>query len=314
MMAVERLPRPVGRNKADAFERRVAALAVGVPTVGAALAVLCWDAHYRALSLGLFAAFFLVTQLGITMGYHRLFAHRSFVAAPWLRVALAVLGSMAAQGPVLFWVAAHRRHHKASDTPQDPHSPRGDRPGLLHRIGRFAHAHVGWMFMHESEDLGAYARDLLADRRLVRLGTWYGAIVLLGLALPAGIAYLATGTAHGALLGLLWGGLARIFVGHHVTWSVNSLCHTVGSRPFRTNDLSTNNALVGVLALGEGWHNNHHAFPTSARHGLRTWQVDLTYIAIAALRRLGQIREVQLPDERSLGRKRIGQPEEQGNS
>jgi stearoyl-CoA desaturase (delta-9 desaturase) len=282
---------PPPRNRAQALERRVAWVVIVVPLVGFALAVASlWELGVTPLDLGLCVGLGVLTQVGITAGYHRLFTHQSFEAHPVIRWALGIAGSMAVQGPLLFWVACHRHHHQQSDTAEDPHSPRDDGGGWR----GLWHAHVRWMLCHEPEPWGRYVPDLLRDDIAFSLNGTYLLWVLLGLALPAVVGALACGWS-GALTAFLWGGLARIFLVHHITWSVNSVCHAFGSQPYDTGDDSRNNAVCGLLALGEGWHNNHHAFPTSARHGLAWWQFDATYGLIRLLALVGLVWNIKLP-------------------
>jgi stearoyl-CoA desaturase (delta-9 desaturase) len=190
---------------------------------------------------------------------------------------------MAVQGPLLRWVANHRRHHQHSDRRHDPHSPHGHGRGVLGVFRGLWHAHVGWIFAPDPPGLSHYVRDLRQSRVLRTVSALFPLWVLSGLLLPAAAGGLFWESWSGALLGFLWGGLVRIFFVHHVTWSVNSVCHLWGHQPYRGGDHSRNNFLFGVLALGEGWHNNHHAFPTSACHGLRWWQPDLSYAVIRTL-------------------------------
>jgi len=195
---------------------------------------------------------------------------------------LGVLGSMTFQGPLIPWVGRHRLHHQHSDKPDDPHSPHPHGTGWWGLFRGFWHAHIGWAFAPMPDDLDRYAGDLNRSPMLRLVSNLFPLWAALGVAIPAAIGY-AFGGWPGALSGFVWGGLVRILLGHHVTWSVNSVCHLWGSRPFQSGDESRNNAVVGLLALGEGWHNNHHAFPLSARHGLRWWQVDIAYYVIRAL-------------------------------
>jgi stearoyl-CoA desaturase (delta-9 desaturase) len=272
------------------LERRVAVTMVVVPTVGFALAVAA-SVHYgpRSLDFALCAGMYLLTMLGITGGYHRHFTHRAFLAPTWVRAILGMLGSMAGQGPVLFWVAAHRRHHQHADRPADPHSPLHPPEGK----SGFWHAHMGWMFEHTPEDWARAVPDLLKDDLAMQLNFYYPALVLVGLLLPTLVGGLATGRLDGALTGFLWGGLARLFLVHHATWLVNSWCHWAGDRPHNTPDSSTNAWGCALLTLGEGWHNNHHASQASARHGQGPRQPDPTYWMICALARLGLAYDVR---------------------
>ncbi|MFN3429731.1 MAG: acyl-CoA desaturase [Candidatus Sericytochromatia bacterium] len=292
-MTVKTPPRP---NAAQRLERRVATLTIWGPTVGTAAAI-AWSATagVSALELGLLAGFYALTMLGITAGYHRHFTHRSFQAHPAVRWVLGALGAMAAQGPVLFWVAAHRRHHQHADGPGDPHSPwTGDetpRGGLA----GFWHAHVGWMLRHAPDDWLRTVPDLLRDDVAMGLNQTYFHWIALGLAAPALIGALATQSWQGALGGFLWGGCVRLFLVHHATWLVNSWCHMLGARPHDTADRSTNAFACAVLTFGEGWHNNHHAVPASARHGWTWRQPDPTWALIRTLERLGLASRVITP-------------------
>jgi stearoyl-CoA desaturase (delta-9 desaturase) len=202
---------------------------------------------------------------------------------------------MAVQGSVLKWVALHRRHHQHSDKQGDPHSPNTHGNGILAMLQGIWHAHVGWVLSGEAPHLMRYVADLRQSRLIRTISALFPLWVLAGLAIPTILGGLITLSWSGALLGFIWGGLVRIFLVHHVTWSVNSVCHIWGSRPYRTDDHSRNNVVVGILALGEGWHNNHHAFPTSARHGLRWWQFDASYWVIRALAALKLAWKVKLP-------------------
>jgi stearoyl-CoA desaturase (delta-9 desaturase) len=208
---------------------------------------------------------------------------------------LAIAGSMAVEGPVLKWVAVHRLHHQHSDDEDDPHSPHFHGGGVRGMLLGLWHAHVGWMFDDDHENLERYIPDLRRDRTLCAISRLFPVWVVVGLALPALIGGLATRSWSGAGLGLIWGGLVRVFFVHHVTWSINSVCHIWGSQPFGNRDHSRNNVIFGFLALGEGWHNNHHAFPASARHGLKWWQADMSYVLIRFLALLGLAWRIKLP-------------------
>jgi stearoyl-CoA desaturase (delta-9 desaturase) len=264
---------------------------IGLVTAGALL----WGWGFSWVHLGLLLGGYILTALGITVGYHRLFTHRSFETNAVVQFLLGAFGSMAVQGPLLKWVAIHRRHHQLSDTHDDPHSPLHQGEGFLGLVRGFWFAHLGWIFKPDPPNLSRYVKDLRQSALLRQVSLLFPVWVALGLLIPALLGGLLTGTWSGALLGLVWGGLARIFLVHHVTWSVNSVCHLWGRRPFPSADHSRNNLLFGVLALGEGWHNNHHAFPTSARHGLRWWQVDASYWFIRALSWLGLAWKVRVP-------------------
>ena len=277
--------------------QRIHALAIVVfPTLGfvAALALALRYGMTR-VDLALFAGLSALTMCGISVGYHRLFSHRSFRANTPVRVLLAVSGSMSAQGSLFYWVANHRRHHQFTDRPGDLHSPyyEGERP--LGRLTGLWHSHMGWTFDHEITSTIHFAKDLFRDPAIARVNQLYPLWVLLGIVVPALAGGAASGTALGALTGFLWGGLARIFVIYHVTNSIDSITHVFGSRPFDTGDHSTNNPWLVLPTLGEAWHNNHHAFPASAIFGLRWWQVDPGGTLIRGLQRLGWAWEVREP-------------------
>ena len=276
--------------------RIVTLLGVTLPFAGVILAIsLLWGWGFSWVHLGLMLGMYITTALGVTVGYHRLFTHRSFETTRPVKFILAVLGSMAVEGPVLKWVAMHRRHHQHSDGAEDPHSPHHHGPGLHGLLAGLWHAHLGWLFDRDPENLGRYVGDLAPDPVLRTVSRTWTLWTAVGLLIPAVLGGLITMTWGGALLGFIWGGLARVFLVHHVTWSVNSVCHLWGTRPFRSHDESRNNLVCGVLGLGEGWHNNHHAFPTSARHGLRWWELDLSYWVIRGLAAMGLAWKVRLP-------------------
>jgi stearoyl-CoA desaturase (delta-9 desaturase) len=275
--------------------------AVVLPFVGLGVAVFfLWGWGFSWIELGLLLGLYVLTSLGITVGFHRLFTHRAFETYAVVQVILTVLGSMAVQGSLLKWVALHRRHHAHSDRPGDPHSPHLHGRGIAGLLRGLWHAHLGWIFQADAPDLSRYVKDLRRSTLLRVVSALFLMWVALGLLIPAVLGGLLAGSWRGVWNGLAWGGLARIFLVHHVTWSVNSVCHLWGSRPFRTDDQSRNNFLFGILAMGEGWHNNHHAFPTSARHGLRWWQIDISYGVIRALALLRLAWKVGLPAERPL--------------
>jgi stearoyl-CoA desaturase (delta-9 desaturase) len=248
-----------------------------------------WGGALRWHDLVVLAVSYTLTGLGITVGFHRLLTHRSFKTSPAVRGVLAALGSAAVEGPVIEWVSNHRKHHRFSDLPGDPHSPHVEHGrGWRGAIAGLIHAHVGWIFRGEAlADEERYAKDLLADPVIRFVDRSFLLWVIAGLAFPFAFGYALTGTLAGALTGLLWGGAVRLFCLHHATFSINSLCHFFGRRSFETGDESRNVAWLALPTLGEAWHNNHHAFPTSARHGLRWWQVDPSAWLIAAMQRCG---------------------------
>ena len=222
------------------------------------------------------AASYIAVGTGITVGFHRLLTHRSFKCNRWLRAAFAMLGSAAAEGPVIDWVATHRKHHQFSDERGDPHSPHvGHGAGWRGELRGLVHAHIGWVFSEmEVADEHRYARDLLKDPLVRLVDRTFVVWVIAGFAAAFGLGVALSGTVAGGLTALLWGGAARIFFVHHATFSINSLCHFFGRQPYDTGDQSRNLAWLAIPTWGEAWHNNHHAFPTSYRHGLRRWQID----------------------------------------
>ncbi|MFO0963716.1 MAG: acyl-CoA desaturase [Phycisphaerales bacterium] len=303
------------RTRGDRRLKLINLGAVIVPPLGLLAAIaLLWGVAFNGWYLALMAGMVIVTGAGITIGYHRLCTHKSFDTPAVVRYFFAVAGSMAVQGPVIRWCGEHRRHHQHSDTEGDPHSPHMSADGSwgegFWATARGAyHAHLGWLFVERSQGLGKYVPDLRADRALVLADRQFVMWVIAGLLLPALIAGLVTMSWWGALLGFLWGGLVRVFLVHHITWSVNSVCHLWGTQPYESHDESRNNPLVGVLALGEGWHNNHHAFPTSARHGLRWWEFDASYLFIRALALVGLARRIRVPSPERVEARRRGQAE-----
>src|SRR5439155_1693288 len=225
---------------------------------------------------------------------------------PVVQFLLGVFGSMAVEGPLLEWVAMHRRHHQHSDQPDDPHSPYHQGRGVLGFVRGIWHAHLGWIFDPDPPNLDRYVKDLRQSGGLRTVSALSPLWVAIGLLIPAALGGLLTRTWTGALFGLVWGGLARIFLVHHVTWSINSVCHLWGQRPYRSNDQSRDNFVFGVLGLGEGWHNTHHAFPTSARHGLRWWQIDVSYWVIRVLALLRFAWNVKVPGKQAQVAQRTG--------
>ncbi len=285
----------------SAAQRIATLLTVILPMLSVIVAIYgFWGWGFSWVDLGLLISMYAATGLGVTLGFHRLFTHRSFEAVRPLKLLLAILGSMSVEGSVFHWVAMHRRHHQHSDQADDPHSPHRFGNTFFGVIGGWWHSHVGWLFTPDPPNLERYVGDLKKDAGLVRIDRLFVLWVLLGLAIPAIVGGLLTWSWWGVLLGFLWGGLVRIFVVHHVTWSINSVCHMWGQRPYRSRDESRNNVIFGFLSFGEGWHNNHHAFPTSARHGLHWWQLDITWIVIRVLQVCGLIWRVRVPTPETL--------------
>jgi stearoyl-CoA desaturase (delta-9 desaturase) len=250
---------------------------------------LAWGGTLHWQDVVVLAICYVLTIIGVTVGFHRLFTHRSFKTGRALRAVLAVLGSAAVEGSVIAWVSTHRKHHAFTDLPGDPHSPHVDQGvGWRGAIRGLFHAHVGWMFRGvDRAKPSRYANDLLADPVIRLVDRTFPLWVLLGLALPFGLGVALTGSVIGGLTGLLWGGAVRILFLHHATFSINSLCHFFGRRRFRTGDESRNLGWLALPTFGEAWHNNHHAFPTSAHHGLTRWQLDPGGWLINLFERLG---------------------------
>jgi stearoyl-CoA desaturase (delta-9 desaturase) len=269
--------------------------AVVVPFLATLVAVvLLWNDFVGPADLAIAATMYLLTAVGITVGFHRLLTHRSFQTPKWVEYAFAVLGSMAVQGPVISWVADHRKHHAHTDAEGDPHSPHVGRDGGLGGVlSGLWHAHAGWLTSTQGRaDWKRYAPDLYEDAGMRTIARNFVPIVIVSLLLPALLGYLATSSLAGAATALLWGGLVRIFFVHHVTWSVNSVCHFFGTRRFDTDDRSTNVFWLALPSLGESWHHNHHAFPRSAVHGLKRWEIDPSALIIGAMERVGLARNV----------------------
>jgi len=292
-------------ERASLAIRLVTLITITIPLLGVIAALFfLWGWNFGWTDLGLLLGMYVLTALGITVGFHRLFVHRSFETYLWLKFVLAVLGSMAIENPLFKWVAMHRRHHQYSDTPDDPHSPQYGGRGVLGFLRGFWHAHIGWFFEPDPSDLAHYVKDLSASRTLRLANSLFPLWVGLGMVIPAVMGGMITQSWAGVWTGLIWGGLVRIFLVHHVTWSVNSACHLWGFRPYRSDDESRNNIVFGILAMGEGWHNTHHAFPTSARHGLRWWEIDVTFWVIRTLALLGLAWNLKLPTNEAQAEER----------
>jgi stearoyl-CoA desaturase (Delta-9 desaturase) len=296
---------------ASGLQRFMVGVFVAVPLAALVLAIpLMWEWgllgwHDVVIAL----VFYWGSGLGVTVGYHRYFTHGSFKAKTGLRVALAIAGSLAIEGPVLNWVSDHRRHHKYSDRDGDPHSPwrYGEDWKALSK-GLF-HAHIGWLFDPNQTSHEKYAPDLMADRNIRRVDDWFGGLVAVSLLAPAligGLWGLASGGGgwHGAITGFFWGSLVRIALLHHVTWAINSICHTFGSSEFEVRDRSRNVSWMAIGSFGESWHNLHHADPTCARHGALKGQLDPSARVIWAFEKLGWAYDVRWPDEERLAAKR----------
>jgi stearoyl-CoA desaturase (delta-9 desaturase) len=301
----ERRAAAAGTKHRPAWELPVVGLVVGLPPASLLVAIpLAWGHGVRALDLVLVAVFYVATGLGITVGFHRMFTHGSFAANRPLKIALAVAGSMAMQGPVIRWVADHRKHHAYADADGDPHSPWRYGESVTGLLRGFFHAHMGWLFEREQASTRRWAPDLVADRDLVWIHRLFPVIALASLGLPALIGGLVTLSWAGAATGLLWGGFVRIFLIHHVTWSVNSICHIVGERPFETRDKATNFWPLAIFSFGESWHNLHHADPKCARHGVDRGQLDPSARVIRWFEQAGWAMNVRWPEAQRIDRRR----------
>lgn len=295
------------RRRTSALSQIAGVVAVVVPPVGvlSAMGVL-WGVAFRPLDLVLLFVLYVLTGLGITVGWHRYFSHKGFETTVGVKALLAILGSMAMQGPLTQWVTDHRKHHALSDKEGDPHSPHAGRePGVLGAFAGLVHAHVGWLFLTKGMERGpVYAKDLYEDRLIRWIDRLYLLWVVLTLGIPFGIGYAFGGVAVG-LEAMVWGGLVRIFAFQHVTFSINSICHMFGRQAYRARDESRNVWYLAPFSFGESWHNNHHAFPSSARHGLDRFQLDVSWWTIRGLETLGLVWDVKRPDEAQKARRRV---------
>ncbi len=282
-------------------------IGVPLPLVGLIAAiVLLWNEAIGPLELALLVSTYVITCLGVTLGYHRMFTHRAFESSRTFRATIAILGSMAVQGSVITWVADHRKHHAFTDQEGDPHSPHLSGPGFLGGIKGLWHAHVGWLFESVgTADRERFAGDLVKDRVLRVVDKLFGLWVVLSFAIPFAIGWAIGGGFTAALTALLWGGFVRVFLLHHVTWSINSICHFFGRKRFDIEDESRNVFWLAPFSMGEAWHHNHHAFPTSAFHGLSRWErvADPTGLLISLLEKLGIIwNVVRISPERQMAK------------
>jgi len=272
-------------------DRVITGLVTGVPFIGLGVVVAqTWQGWLFWSDIAVLAIMYLATGLGVTVGFHRLLTHRSFQTKPWVRFVFGALGSAAIEGPVISWVADHRKHHAFSDQEGDPHSPHaGHEGGWRGALRGLAHAHVGWLFIHtQRANKQRYAPDLIQDPQISFIDRTFIWWAIGGLApVPFLLGWLIGGTVAAGLTAMLWGGLVRVLLLHHVTYSINSLCHFFGRRRFDTGDESRNLAWLAPLTFGESWHNNHHAFPTSAAHGMRRWEIDLSAAVIWGLEKTG---------------------------
>jgi stearoyl-CoA desaturase (delta-9 desaturase) len=295
------------RSRTSRISQVVTLVAVVAPPLGVVAAMgLLWRIAFHPSDLAIMAGMYVICAFGTTIGFHRYFTHKGFETCVPVKATLAILGCMTMQGPITQWVTDHRKHHALSDRDGDPHSPHaGHGDGALGAIGGFVHAHVGWMFTNLGMEQGrTYGKDLYEDRLVRVIDRLYLLWVVLTLGIPFAIGYAIGGVDRG-VEAMLWGGFVRIFLYQHATFSVNSICHMFGRRDYAVRDESRNNWLVALLVFGEGWHNNHHAFPASARHGLHRFQIDVSWWLIRGLERLHLVWAVKVPDAAQLDRRRV---------
>ncbi len=264
-----------------------------------------WKHPIDPLDIELLIGMFVLTAVGIEVGYHRYFSHRSFKANRVVSATLAILGSMAAQGPVMYWVCLHRRHHEYSDSLNDPHSPNLHGKSIVAKIQGLWHSHIGWMFNHEIPNPVYYSPEILRNSDISGISRLYFVWLLLGLAIPTILGGILRESWSGAWHGFLWGGVVRLLVGENVIWTINSIVHVFGSRPFKTQDGSRNVFWLAIPTLGGSWHNNHHAFPSSAINGLSWWQLDIGGYLIKALEFTGLVWDVKKPTSQMIEAKRM---------
>jgi stearoyl-CoA desaturase (delta-9 desaturase) len=286
----------------------VTLVAVVVPPLGLLAAMgLLWNVAFHWSDLAIMAGIYVVCAFGTTIGFHRYFTHKGFEARTAVKAVLAILGCMTMQGPLTQWVTDHRKHHAFSDKEGDPHSPHADRSeGAWGAVVGFVHAHVGWMFTNMGMEQGReYGRDLYEDRLVRTIDRLYLLWVVATLGIPFGLGYAIGGSSQRGIEAMLWGGLVRIFAYQHATFAVNSICHMFGRQDYRSRDEARNNWLIALLVFGEGWHNNHHAFPASARHGLARFQIDVSWWVIRGLEKVHLVWDVKVPDTAQLERRRL---------
>jgi stearoyl-CoA desaturase (delta-9 desaturase) len=291
-------PPPTG---AATVGRVITALLIVSPIVAVAVSVpLLWGHAIHLRDLVLAAILYTVTGHGVTVGFHRLFTHRGFTPRRPLKIALAIAGSMAIEGSLVSWVANHRRHHVYSDHAGDPHSPHTSPRGALGPVRGFLHAHMGWMLGNDAAAPERYAADILRDRDLTTISTLFPLWAVASLALPFAAGWAWSGTLIGGVTAFVWAGVIRMALLHHVTWSVNSICHMVGARPFTTDDQSRNVRLLALVSFGESWHNLHHAYPACARHGVGRGQIDSSARLIRLFEKAGWASKVRWPTAQRL--------------
>lgn len=286
-------------------DRLIVAFSNGLPFIG--LVVGIWQllvGNVTVLDAALFFGMYAVSMTGMEVGFHRYFSHKAFEATRGVRMALAIAGCTCGQGPVTSWVANHRMHHSFADRDGDTHSPHQYQDQHLGLFRGMWHAQVGWLFRPERAVPGHYARDLLSDKVIRRIDALYFLWVGLGLAFPALIGGVATGTLSGAWGGFLWGGLVRTCLIQQFTYAINSIAHRFGRRPFQTGDQATNSWILAIPTFGIGWHNNHHAFPYTAKNCFEWWQVDISWGVLMVLKRLGWVWNLKVPSGEMLAAKR----------
>ena len=295
-------------RRIDKISNTVAVIVPFVATIAAM--ILFWNRIVTPADLVIALSMYLITGIGVTVGFHRLLTHKSFQTFRPVQYLFAILGSMSVEGPVITRPADHRKHHAHTDEEGDPHSPHvGHGEGFRGVMGGLWHAHIGWsMSEHGRADRERYAADLCEDPGMVLIDRLFPLWMILSLAIPTLAGYLVTGTAAGAFGGFLWGGLVRIFFVHHITWSINSLCHFMGTRRFDTDDYSTNVFWLALPSFGEAWHNNHHAFPRSAVHGMKKWEIDPSAAIITGMEKVGIARKVIRISPERQAQKLSGKP------
>lgn len=307
-----RAPLPtVGIPSVMEVQKRVAAVTIITPFIGTVVAIsLAAVNGIGKVEILSFVLMYFIANSGIEFGFHRNLAHNAFKAKKWMSYLFAIFGSMAAQGGVCYWVATHRRHHIHSDTEHDPHSPHvrniSDREEKMGRIKGVLHSHIGWMFNDKMTNCSMFAKDMIKDSGFKKINDLYIPIVFIGVLLPGLICFLITGSAYAALMGILWGGAVRMFVGHHSTWLNSSFSHLYGGRPFQTDDQSANNLWCAIPTFGASFQNNHHAFPWSAHLGFKWWQIDIAGYLVHFFKIFGLVWNVRYPTDEQMERKKIG--------